>query len=94
MGFKPMLLFYPGQSVSQSIFHCPLCFQISQLITKCSELKNSNIALGKKLEEADDQIEALDTQNTDLHNQIENQQVSTHYKQNKIIIEVENLIRY
>ena len=45
--------------------------QRSELITKVSELKSSNLKLSKNLEEAMDRYELLANKKTDVENQIE-----------------------
>ena len=52
-----------------------VCFQISGVITKATELKNSNLHRGRELEQAVEQYDCVTTEKNATENQLEIYQV-------------------
>ena len=60
---------------SDYVMNVIVCFQISGVITKVTELKNSNLHLGRELEQAVEQYDCVTTEKNETENQLEIYQV-------------------
>ena len=60
---------------SDYVMNIVVCFQTSDVITKVTELKNSNLHLGRDLEQAVEQNDCVTTEKNETENQLEIYQV-------------------